>query len=269
MFRVVFCGEIAPGFSKTAVIAAAAQRMKATQAQIDKVFSGRKVTLKKGLSDQHGAYYVTELKKMGMLVSLEREAQSPPADQTPTNNRANDIGKSTALTASMIFGSRANHEDDWAIASIHEYARMEDMRNSFADTDVNQPFVYGSAADPVLRESSTSAQAPNQTRSGGVSSSQHALATPVAARATQAHAQAEQDSSAQTCCCPHCGKAIDPALFSQAKATSSANMTAAMPIRPGDSLKVTPRSTEQDKPEGSWARLSAKLNRILPKQSAA
>ncbi|WP_018607658.1 hypothetical protein [Uliginosibacterium gangwonense] len=256
MFRVVFSGEIVPGFNKPAVIAAAAQRMKATQVQIDKVFSGRKVTLKKGLSDQHGAYYVAELKKMGMQVSLEREPQSPPANQTQTGNKGDDIGKSTALTASMIFGSRSNQEDDWAIASIHEYARMEDMRNSFADTDVNQPYVYSSAADPVLRDSPTPRQVQSFAGLGMAANSQPAA--PVTARA----------SAAQSCCCPHCGKALDPALFAKAKATATANTIAAMPIRPGDSLQVSP-NTQQDKPEGSWARLTAKLNRILPKQSAA
>lgn len=267
MFRVVFTGEIAPGFSKAVVVAAAAQRMKASQAQIDKVFSGRKVTLKKGLSDQHGAYYVAELKKMGMLVSLEREPQPASANQASTSSKADDIGKSTALTASMIFGSRSNQEDDWAIASIHEYARMEDMRNGFADTDVNQPFVYGSAADPVLREDASMLHQ-RSAAPGGFPNSQHALATPASTRAALAHAQAEQNSAAQTCCCPHCGKAIDPALLAKAKAVANANMIAAMPIRPGDSLQVPP-DAQPDKPEGSWARLTAKLNRILPKQSAA
>lgn len=244
MFRVVFGGQTLAGFDRHAVIRAATQRMKATPEQIAKVFSGRKVVLKKGLSEEIGGRYLIELRKIGMLVMLEPDASVQAS--TPAHPQKEDWSRSTSLTASRIFGSNTSAADgDWAIASIHEYARMEDMRDPYGETDVNRPD-YGQhfSADPIARNQPAAA-----------------AATPAASNKVQKPVPAPS-AAAQQFCCPHCGKPVSlPSAATQD--------VASMPIRPGGAFQVSP-APATDKESSSWSdKIAAKITRILPGQSVS
>jgi len=78
-YRIVFQGELVPGFVAEQVMLAAGERLHASAQQIATLFSGRKTTLKKGLDAEQGRRYVSRLRNIGMLVSTEPESVAPVA----------------------------------------------------------------------------------------------------------------------------------------------------------------------------------------------
>ena len=70
-YRVMFAGVVLDGFDVETVKKTAAMRLKASNEQITRLFSGRTAILKKGLSHELGERYITELRRIGMLVKLE------------------------------------------------------------------------------------------------------------------------------------------------------------------------------------------------------
>lgn len=78
-YRVVFCGEVLPGFELPAVKLTAQQRLKASPAMLEQLFSGRRVILKKGLVQEIGTRYIAELETLGMKAALEPEIAVAPA----------------------------------------------------------------------------------------------------------------------------------------------------------------------------------------------
>jgi hypothetical protein len=72
-FQIVFRGEILDGFELAAVQASAQRRLKAPPEQLVRVFSGKRVVLKKGLTDELATRYAAELQRVGMSVSIEPE----------------------------------------------------------------------------------------------------------------------------------------------------------------------------------------------------
>lgn len=77
-FKVVFWGRVLPGFERTAVMAAAAKRLRVSPAQLMQMFSGAKVVLKRGVSAEQGARLVVDLALIGMQIELEMEQPAVP-----------------------------------------------------------------------------------------------------------------------------------------------------------------------------------------------
>ncbi|MEC5387430.1 hypothetical protein VVD49_16995 [Uliginosibacterium sp. H3] len=75
-YRIVFQGELVPGFVAEEVAIAAAERLNASVQQIATLFSGRKTTLKKGLDPEQARRYVSRLRNIGMVVRAEEESAS-------------------------------------------------------------------------------------------------------------------------------------------------------------------------------------------------
>jgi hypothetical protein len=83
-FKIVFWGGILAGFEREAVMRAAATRLKASPAQLTRMFDGSKTVLKRGVSADMGTRYVVELARIGMQIDLEVETTgSAPALRTP------------------------------------------------------------------------------------------------------------------------------------------------------------------------------------------
>ncbi|MDP5238603.1 hypothetical protein Q9Q94_03640 [Uliginosibacterium sp. 31-16] len=85
-FKVVFWGRILDGFQRDAVMRAAAARLKAAPAQLERMFNGSKAVLKRGVSSDVGSRYVVELARIGMQIDLEvetveRVAELPAIEQ--------------------------------------------------------------------------------------------------------------------------------------------------------------------------------------------
>jgi hypothetical protein len=77
-FQIVFNGQLLDGFELAAVKASAVRRLKAAPEQIERLFSGKRAVLKKGLTDEIARRYATELQRIGMRVAIETEL-APPA----------------------------------------------------------------------------------------------------------------------------------------------------------------------------------------------
>lgn len=93
-FQIAFHGELLDGFDPNAVKASAGRRLKAAPGQIDRVFSGKRVVLKKGLTDETAQRYAKELERIGMRVSIEPETikDSAPSVSTTDFDPADPIG---------------------------------------------------------------------------------------------------------------------------------------------------------------------------------
>lgn len=77
-FQVVFWGKLLRGFKRELVMRAATRRLRVPTDQLNRMFAGGKVVLKRGVSAELGARYVTELARIGMLVELEVETVPVP-----------------------------------------------------------------------------------------------------------------------------------------------------------------------------------------------
>lgn len=80
-FKVVFTGQLVEGFDRDAVAVAAARRLSIGPEQVTRLFSGKKVVLKRGVSERLGRRYMAELAGIGMQTTLVDEQSalvSPP-----------------------------------------------------------------------------------------------------------------------------------------------------------------------------------------------
>ncbi|HSD40069.1 MAG TPA: hypothetical protein VLC92_21395 [Rhodocyclaceae bacterium] len=116
-FKVVFWGKTIKGYNRAQVMRAAPRRLRVDEAQVVRLFSGGKAVLKRGVSAEVGARYVTELARFGMQVELEIEAASLP------------VGNSTA---SQVFAF--NHATGGVVSAPLE---DEDSYGSFLQTQVD------------------------------------------------------------------------------------------------------------------------------------
>jgi len=78
-YAIVFKGELREGFTREAVMAAFQARGNLSAQQIEQVFSGRKVTLKKALTREEAKRFAHELRAIGMRVI----AVGPPTPEAP------------------------------------------------------------------------------------------------------------------------------------------------------------------------------------------
>lgn len=76
MVKVVFSGQLLDGYVLDSVRAAVAERLQLGAAQVDRLFSGRTVVLKKAISVDGSAAYLAELRRLGMDARVEPMAPS-------------------------------------------------------------------------------------------------------------------------------------------------------------------------------------------------
>jgi hypothetical protein len=77
-YRIVFAGQLQPGFERAQVEAAATTRLRLTDTQREQMFSGRNVTLKRALAGNLAQRYLAELHRIGLAVHLVEEAPATP-----------------------------------------------------------------------------------------------------------------------------------------------------------------------------------------------
>lgn len=85
-YRIVFSGEIREGLSPAKVRANVAARLSVGPKQIERIFSGKPVVLKNGVSEAAGLAYGERLNRLGMIVSMETMPRStlPVGIEPPT-----------------------------------------------------------------------------------------------------------------------------------------------------------------------------------------
>jgi aconitate hydratase len=97
-YRIIFTGEIEPGQDLQVAKEHLTQILKTSINEVDKLFSGKPVTLNTNLSHSAASEYISELKKIGILSYFEPIQATPPAQASNTikNVQHPVTGKSSA-----------------------------------------------------------------------------------------------------------------------------------------------------------------------------
>ena len=74
-FQLVFAGEILSGYTAGVVREALAQRLRLDDERLERMFSGERVVLKRGVELDRALHYVSQLELLGALLHIE---DSPP-----------------------------------------------------------------------------------------------------------------------------------------------------------------------------------------------
>ena len=85
-YAVIFQGQIADGADPAAVRANLGKLFKADSERVEKMFSGQKVTIKRGLDVDSAAKYKAVLLKAGALVAVVDMATKTPAEARPAES---------------------------------------------------------------------------------------------------------------------------------------------------------------------------------------
>lgn len=80
--KIVFTGETLDGHYIDDVRRAAERRLGMSPSELDLVFSGRRVVLKRGLSEAEADRYIRELAKLGMHVVRTPQSTQPKSSTT-------------------------------------------------------------------------------------------------------------------------------------------------------------------------------------------
>lgn len=81
MYQLVFKGQCAPGVEVGVARANVARVFKASDAQLDRMFSGERVVIRNKLDAEAAGKYQSALAKQGIVVHIE--AMAPPAGEPP------------------------------------------------------------------------------------------------------------------------------------------------------------------------------------------
>lgn len=159
-YDLVFVGELAKGFELAQVKRNLQSLFRLDSTKIDKLFSGREVTLKKGVSLEAANNYRVAMKKAGALINLVQSSSSdssvpdtrtpPTSTPTPTSNVETLLGAQPARPAEV----RASIEaPDYDIANLgtellepHERPRTAPVSVDISALSINEP--TGNLVDP-------------------------------------------------------------------------------------------------------------------------
>ncbi len=106
--RIVFRGEIIAGEAEAAVKQRAAQLFKASPEQIERIFSGRPVVLRKDLSAEEGARYRERLEKAGIRVYVEEMKEKNVA--SPSSGHASPAVPLPAISETKLSESQSQSQ---------------------------------------------------------------------------------------------------------------------------------------------------------------
>jgi hypothetical protein len=135
-YSVVVNGEIADGFDLAQVKKTVAAQFKLSDAQIEKVFSGKPVSIRRGIDKEQALKLSAALAKAGAVAAVKRAAVKPPAPEKPTSaaNNKNVL----PVSAADISCPRCGHTQSFSQACsmckmdfalhIKRLARKEKMR---------------------------------------------------------------------------------------------------------------------------------------------
>ena len=88
-YSILFDGSVVAGYDREAVKRSAAEKLKFSDAQRNRLFSGSEVTMKRGLDEEKARHYAKTLRQLGMNARVEpplpepATAAAPPAEPTP------------------------------------------------------------------------------------------------------------------------------------------------------------------------------------------
>ncbi|GAB4057840.1 hypothetical protein [Uliginosibacterium sediminicola] len=103
-FRIVFSGKVLEGFDYPEVKRSAERKLQAGSEQVERLFSGKRATIKKGLAEAQANRYYAALRRIGMDVSVQPESQSSSDTLAPSEqvlSAANDPSADTSKAYSL------------------------------------------------------------------------------------------------------------------------------------------------------------------------
>ncbi|MBT0963076.1 hypothetical protein [Denitromonas iodatirespirans] len=122
-YRIVFAGKVLPGFSREAVMRASASRLHFDARQQAMLFSGKRVTMKRGLSEEKARSYLTTLRHMGMDVATDPALPRPAPVETSAHDEATEASlMETQFTPAAPY----NFENTFHSSSSLDMLRSDD-----------------------------------------------------------------------------------------------------------------------------------------------
>lgn len=152
-FKVVFWGRTLEGFSREAVMQAAATRLKLNPVQLARVFDGSKVVLKRSVAADVGSRYVVELARIGMQIDLEVETETVQAAPAPVAKpvKAAPVDPYAGLLQTQFeLPGTIDTAETFAVPSAAPVAPV--MRQVLQPVRAANPIAVPQAAAPQMKE---------------------------------------------------------------------------------------------------------------------
>lgn len=175
-FKVVFWGRTLDSFDRQAVMRAAATKLKANPAQVERLFNGSKSVLKRGVSADVGSRYVVELARIGMQINLEvetldeKQAGDADEDVAPKVKEAVEVAAQPVAPEKRPPGFRRHDDEVYAGLLQTQYELPETAadyveelagKSAASEQAASTPATLVQSANPAapLLRTPTSAQA--------------------------------------------------------------------------------------------------------------
>lgn len=165
-FNIVFAGRLTPGKTEAEVKQNLARLFKTSVEQMERLFAGSEVTIKKNLEYAQAMKYQSALKQAGALVLIKKvETDDSPADQSPQSEvkpplqpdqGAAPINAPSGNTVAPQDTVKAespseSFDEDWSVADPGERLPEQEKHSPIAEPDLSSYSV--GAPGEVLAES--------------------------------------------------------------------------------------------------------------------
>ncbi len=147
-FRIVFSGKILEGFDYPEVKRSAERKLQAGSEQVERLFSGKRATIKKGLAEAQANRYYAALRRIGMDVSVQPESQSSgtmPAAAEQVASAASDQPAQVSATSALPALEASNGDD-----AADSPERFDNSRTLIANGDILTELVPDHADWPSI-----------------------------------------------------------------------------------------------------------------------
>ncbi|MCB1959538.1 MAG: hypothetical protein KDE68_03265 [Rhodocyclaceae bacterium] len=130
-YSIVFEGHIVDGFSREAVMLTSAHRLKFSDAQRDRIFSGQRITMKRGLAEDKARHYVSTLRDLGMLTQTE----PPLPEPTPPERSREEMDAEASLIETQLSPIHNYNFEE----TFHSSSTLEMLNNDGDPVDMPPP----------------------------------------------------------------------------------------------------------------------------------
>ena len=134
LYDIFFRGGVMPGESTDIVKGNLAKLFKANSTQIDAMFSGKAIVIKKNLSKSAALQYQAAMEKAGAKVIL-REKVGSPKSPTPSPTTSAQTPTETIVASTPVTSTSGN--ESWDLAPAGSDVLSESERTPFVPADID------------------------------------------------------------------------------------------------------------------------------------
>jgi hypothetical protein len=177
LYDIFFRGGVIPGESIDNVKGNLARLFKANATQIDAMFSGRAIVIKKNLSKEAALQYQSAMEKAGARVILREKASSPgtptPSPNASTTSNPANAPKpvipittpqpSTVQTPAKTVATSTSGDNSWDLAPAGSNVLSESERTPFVPVEVDTSAIKLTSAFAELEIDNTPPPPPPNT----------------------------------------------------------------------------------------------------------